>query len=82
MENHGPHTELCSDRAGMLRARPEDSSRQLPADVNFAIDVPAIAEFLGQAGLAPRAADRTGSMAPEDLTTLAGDITVRISCWN
>lgn len=78
----GPVFDSTGAVLGMLQARPSDGTRQLPPNVNFAIDVPAIADFLGEAGLSPRAAEPDATMAPEDLVTLAGDITVRISCWN
>ncbi|SDI71948.1 trypsin-like peptidase domain-containing protein [Aliiruegeria lutimaris] len=78
----GPVFDTTGAVLGMLRARNEQADKQLPPDVNFAVDVPAIADFLGQAGLSPRAAVLNKSLAPEDLVTLAGDVTVRISCWN
>lgn len=78
----GPVLDTSGAVLGMLRARSEDASRQLPPDVNFAVDVPALADFLTQAGLSPRAAEERPALAPEDLVALAGDITVRVSCWN
>ncbi|RYH08642.1 trypsin-like peptidase domain-containing protein [Tropicimonas sp. IMCC6043] len=78
----GPVFDTTGAVIGMLRARPEGSNRQLPEDVNFAVDVPAIADFLGAAGLSPLAAETGPAIAPEDLTTLADNVTVRVSCWN
>ncbi len=78
----GPVFDRTGAVLGMLAARPGEGARQLPPDVNFAVDVTAIAGFLGQAGLSPRASEGAATMAPEDLTALAGDVTVRISCWN
>ncbi|NDR56886.1 serine protease [Aliiruegeria sabulilitoris] len=78
----GPVFDTTGAVLGMLRARGDAGDKQLPPEVNFAVDVPAIADFLGQSGLSPRAAEDGKSLAPEDLVTLAGDVTVRISCWN
>ncbi|MDV7144710.1 trypsin-like peptidase domain-containing protein [Tropicimonas sp. TH_r6] len=78
----GPVFDTTGAVLGMLKARPDAGARQLPSDVNFAVDVAAIAAFLGEAGLSPRASEGAAVLAPEDLTTLAGDVTVRISCWN
>ncbi|MFV0335655.1 MAG: trypsin-like peptidase domain-containing protein [Tropicimonas sp.] len=78
----GPVFDSSGAVLGMLRARDEDGQRRLPQEVNFAVDVTAIADFLSRFDLAPRAARPRGSIAPEDLTALAGDITVRVSCWN
>ncbi|PRY25034.1 sporulation related protein [Aliiruegeria haliotis] len=77
----GPVFDSTGAVLGMLQAR-ETGSRQLPPDVGFTVDVPALAEFLSGAGLSPVASEDTASIAPEDLVALAGDITVRVSCWN
>jgi hypothetical protein len=66
---------------GMLLPRAEDG-RQLPSDVSFVAAVPAIAEFISTSNLSVAASDASGSIAPEDLSLLAADMTVRISCWN
>lgn len=66
---------------GML-LDPEDSARQLPGDVAFAADAPVLVEFLAANGVTPAAADAGDAMAPEDLTLLAADLTVLVSCWN
>lgn len=78
----GPVFDSTGAIIGIMRARSGDDASQLPPDVNFAVDVPAIAEFLDGAGVPLRASDRSAPLAPEDLTTLAGDLTVRVSCWN
>ncbi|MFD0982491.1 trypsin-like peptidase domain-containing protein [Tropicimonas aquimaris] len=78
----GPVFDGTGAIIGMLRARSDSDGRQLPPDVNFAVDVPAMAEFLDGAGVALRGSDRHAALPPEDLTTLAGDLTVRVSCWN
>ena len=58
------------------------SSRQLPDDVAFAADAPVLVEFLASNGVTPAAGDTGDEMAPEDLTLLAADLTVLVSCWN
>ncbi len=78
----GPVFDGTGAVLGMLLARSDTGTRKLPPEVNFAVDVPAIADFLGAAGLSPRASDGASPIDPEDLTTLAGDLTVRVSCWN
>mgnify|MGYP001812508632 CR=1 FL=1 len=66
---------------GMLLPKKE-SARQLPGDVAFAADAPVLAEFLSANGISAKAADAGDPIAPEDLTLLAGDMTVLVSCWN
>ena len=60
----------------------ETGARQLPGDVAFAADAPVLAAFLSDNGVATNAADLTDDIAPEDLTLLAADLTVLVSCWN
>ncbi|WP_236545114.1 serine protease [Tropicimonas marinistellae] len=78
----GPVFDATGAVLGMLKARDDAATRRLPPDVNFAIDVPAIASFLDQAGMSAKASERSAALAPEDLSALAGDLTVRVSCWN
>ena len=78
----GPVFDAAGSVLGMLRVRTQDGRRQLPPDVNFAINVPVILSFLHQAGLVSLTSDATQAIAAEDLVTRAGDITVRVSCWN
>ncbi|NNE88089.1 MAG: peptidoglycan-binding protein [Silicimonas sp.] len=59
-----------------------DSARTLPGDVAFAVDAPVLAEFLSENGVSPAASDSAEELAPEDLTLLAADLTVLVSCWN
>ncbi len=66
---------------GMLLDR-EDGARKLPGNVAFAADAPVLAEFLQANGLDAPAADGADEIAPEDLTLLAADMTVLVSCWN
>lgn len=77
----GPVFDGSGAVLGMLLDR-TDGARQLPGDVAFAADAPVLAEFLSQNGVTPAAADPGATMAPEDLTLLAADLTVLVSCWN
>ncbi len=67
---------------GMLLAPGENGNRQLPANVAFAADAPVLAEFLSANGVTPVAMDLGENIPPEDLTLLATDLTVLVSCWN
>lgn len=77
----GPVLDRSGAVLGMLRAAPTAGGQRLPDNVAFAVDVPAIAEFLSAAGLSPRAADGEAALPPEDLADLAADMAVRVSCW-
>lgn len=78
----GPVLDQTGSVVGMLLPRNEASSRKLPQDVNFATNVENIAEFLTRAGLTPTPSEQSSGLPPEDLTVLAGDLTVLVSCWN
>jgi len=77
----GPVFDASGAVLGMLLARDDSGARKLPDAVQFAANVPAIAEFLSSNGLSPAVADDATAMAPEDLTLRAEDITVLVSCW-
>ena len=67
---------------GMLLPDNSDSDRTLPAGVSFAADSTAISQFLASQGVETAQLISASSIAPEDLTMLAGDMTVLVSCWN
>lgn len=81
-EAGGPVLDAGGSVVGMLLPRQDGESRRLPDDVNFSADAAAIAAFLAEAGLAPRAADPGAAIPPEYLTRLAADMTVTVHCWN
>ena len=60
----------------------KDSTRQLPKDVAFALDASVLSEFLANQGVASPTGALDEAIAPEDLTVLAADMTVLVSCWN
>ena len=77
----GPVFDGSGAVLGML-LEPASNNRQLPGDVAFAADAPVLAAFLSDNGVTPSAVDAGEDMAPEDLTLLAADMTVLVSCWN
>jgi len=77
----GPVFDGSGAVVGMLLA-PRAGDRQLPGDVAFAADAPALSAFLAANGIAPDEAAMGDLMAPEDLALLATDLTVLVSCWN
>ncbi|RZW01326.1 MAG: peptidoglycan-binding protein [Rhodobacteraceae bacterium] len=76
----GPVFDGSGAVAGLLLPR-GDGTRQLPESVAFAADAPVLAEFLSSNGIEVAASDASEAMAPEDLTVLAADMTVLVSCW-
>lgn len=77
----GPVYDTSGAVMGILLARADDA-RQLPGGVSFAASVAAIAGFLSASGIDMAPAETGIAIAPEDLTSLAADMTVRVSCWN
>ncbi len=78
----GPVFDAGGAVVGMLLPRDESGSRVLPEGVSFAAKTDRILEFLGRQGLNPVAGESAGAIAPEDLTALAADMTVLVSCWD
>lgn len=56
--------------------------RQLPPGVNFAANLTAIGDFLTGQGVEMAASSALGTLDPVDLSALASDMTVQVSCWN
>lgn len=77
----GPVFDTGGSVVGMLLPKADGTSRQLPGDVSFAASGDAIRALLTQEGITTDAGESLGIMAPEDLTALAGDMTVLVSCW-
>lgn len=78
----GPVFDMSGAVVGMLLPSEDKDGRVLPEDVGYALDAAEIAAALGQQGLAAAPTERSGAMAPEDLTRLAKGMTVLVSCWN
>ncbi len=78
----GPVLDAGGAVVGMLLPNPELGARKLPAEVSFSATSDAISTLLDQSGIAPSfAAGVSGQMDPVDLSDLAADMTVLVSCW-
>lgn len=78
----GPVLDQAGSVVGMLLASPSGDGRLLPGDVGFAAKSDALATFLADNGVPVAASAKSGALTPYDLSTLAADITVLVSCWN
>jgi len=67
---------------GLLAPRPAGGSRQLPENTSFAVKSALAAAFLEQNGIAPRLSQGGAALDPVDLSAMARDMTVLVSCWN
>ena len=67
---------------GLLAGQPEQTNRQLPAEVNFAVSASAIRDFLTENDVFTEMPGDGARVPPEQLTRVAGDLTVLVSCWN
>jgi S1-C subfamily serine protease len=77
----GPVFDTGGAVLGMLLPKSDASGRTLPGEVSFAARSDAIRATLVNAGYQAVSGDAAFSMAPEDLTTHASDMTVLVSCW-
>lgn len=67
---------------GLLSGQPRMDNRQLPPQVNFAVSADAIRGFLSENGVSSGTLRNGVTVPPEQLTRVAGDLTVLVSCWN
>ncbi len=81
-DSGGPVFDATGAVMGVLLPDGAPPGRKLPEGVAFATGAAEIARFLEGNGIEPLRADGGGRMAPEDLTILAADMTVLVSCWN
>jgi peptidoglycan hydrolase-like protein with peptidoglycan-binding domain len=77
----GPVFDAAGRVAGLLLPQAADPSRVLPADVSFAAKTRVLRGLLDEAGVAATVQDTAPSLAPEDLTARAAEVTVLVSCW-
>lgn len=77
----GPVLDASGAVIGMLLPKDATGARKLPDSVSYALQAATVAPRLTDAGLAPRAASRSGALAPEDLHRRAEGMTVLVSCW-
>ena len=76
----GPVFDVAGTVLGMVLP-PSENARRLPGDVAFAADADTLATFLAANGVEVAGPSKTAAMAAEDLTVLATDLTVLVSCW-
>ncbi len=67
---------------GMLLPRPDGDGQRLPETVNFAAKSDVLAAFLGGNGVAVQVSEGGAALDPVDLSAMAADMTVLVSCWN
>ena len=67
---------------GMLLPRPDGDGQRLPEAVNFAAKSDVLAAFLGGNGVAAQISEGGAAVDPVDLSAMAADMTVLVSCWN
>lgn len=67
--------------AGLLLPPRDGDGRDLPEGTAMAVQANALAEILLKAGIAPTPAAAGGTLAAEDLSKRARDMTVLVSCW-
>lgn len=77
----GPVLDNGGAVLGMLQPR-STSGPKLPDDVNFAVDAGNLAAFLGENGITATPVDAATSMHPVQMSAMAADMTVLVSCWN
>ncbi|MBD3787654.1 MAG: peptidoglycan-binding protein, partial [Sphingomonadales bacterium] len=78
----GPVLDATGAVMGMLLPTQSTAAdKLLPEDLALAVQATALAPVLAEKGFAPRAAEATGTRAPEDLARAAQDFTVQIACW-
>ncbi|PJE32071.1 Putative peptidoglycan binding domain-containing protein [Pseudooceanicola antarcticus] len=76
----GPVFDSTGALVGLLTA-PEDSNRQLPEGVAFAVAPLSLAEMLTGSGVSPVAASGSAPLTPNALTRHAQEVTVLVQCW-
>lgn len=77
----GPVFDTGGTVLGMLLPKTQPDGRILPEQVSFVAKGPMIVDFLRNNGIQPVARSGLDPVAPEDLTALAADVTVLVSCW-
>ncbi|GAA4224540.1 peptidoglycan-binding protein [Sagittula marina] len=77
----GPVFDAGGQVMGMLLPRDTDGGRVLPDQVSFAAKGELIVDFLRANGVQSTVQSSVGTLAPEDLTAQATDMTVLVSCW-
>lgn len=76
----GPVLDNGGAVLGMLLPQSQ-GNQALPEDVAFAADAGALQAFLRASGVSASETRGERALDPEDLTSLAADMTVKVSCW-
>jgi hypothetical protein len=77
----GPVFDAGGTVLGMLLPKEQPGGRLLPERVSFAAKGEMILDFLRNNGIQPVARAPLSPLAPEDLTAMAAEMTVLVSCW-
>ena len=77
----GPVFDPAGRVLGMLLPPEEGAARQLPDEVRFALSAAAIRAVLQENGVQPASIERDEALPGEELTLMASDMTVLVSCW-
>ncbi|ASP22606.1 trypsin-like peptidase domain protein [Antarctobacter heliothermus] len=77
----GPVFDTGGTVLGMLLPKDQPGGRVLPEQVSFATKGERILDFLRNNGIQPVARSGLTPLAPEDLTAMAAEMTVLVSCW-
>lgn len=78
----GPVFDASGAVIGLLNPATSPEGQQLPEIVRFATRSSALVDLLFANGLSATAPASSDAIAPEELTILAADTTVLVSCWN
>lgn len=78
----GPVFDASGAVIGLLSPATSPEGQQLPEIVRFATRSSALVDLLFANGLSASAPVSSDAIAPEELTRLAADTTVLVSCWN
>ncbi|MEM6309860.1 MAG: trypsin-like peptidase domain-containing protein [Pseudomonadota bacterium] len=77
----GPVLDATGALLGMVLPRP-DSAGGLPSDVTFVSQAKSLSGFLDAQSVAKTGTTSADPLAPEDISALARDMTVLVSCWD
>ncbi|MDO9526515.1 MAG: serine protease [Gemmobacter sp.] len=77
----GPVIDGSGGVIGVLLPKMETAGRVLPAEVSFFAPASGWAERLSPLGLGLAPVERSGALAPEDITAIGTDMAVMVSCW-
>lgn len=78
----GPVLDAGGAVMGLLLPAQSPAGRTLPSDVGFAISAQEVTTYLTEQGVQSEGTDVIASMDPVDLSAMAADMTVLVSCWN